>query len=73
MRDKVTLMGSVPVRRGTFQGAVPVPFRIEAELDRKATRAKPRKLLPDDSRWKKLKLTTAEELPAFNVIGSSPV
>jgi hypothetical protein len=53
-RDSVTLIGSVPVRRGTFQAPVPVSFRIQGELDRTAIRAKPRNLLPDDGRWKKL-------------------
>jgi hypothetical protein len=53
-RDKVTLVGSVPVKRGTFQPPSAVPFRIEGELDRTAIRAKPHNLLPDDGRWKKL-------------------
>jgi hypothetical protein len=64
LRGKVTLLGSVPVKRGTFQAAVAVPFRIEDELDRRAIRAKPRKLLPDDGRWKKLKEAVAQALPA---------
>jgi site-specific DNA recombinase len=54
LRDKVTLIGSVPVRRGTFQAPVSVSFRIEGELDRKAIRARPQNLQPDDGRWKKL-------------------
>jgi hypothetical protein len=56
LRDNVTLIGSVPVRRGTFQASVPAPFRIEGELDRKAIRARPNNLLPDDGRWKKLNI-----------------
>jgi hypothetical protein len=56
-RSKVTLVGSVPVRRGTSQPTVPVPFRIEGELDRRAIRARPHKLQPDDGRWKKLPQT----------------
>jgi hypothetical protein len=54
LRDHVTLIGSVPVRRGTRQAPVPVPFRIEGELDRKAIQARPHNLRPDDGRWKKL-------------------
>jgi hypothetical protein len=54
LRDQVTLIGSVPVRRGTFQAPVPVPFRIDGELDRKAIQARPHNLLPNDGRWKKL-------------------
>jgi hypothetical protein len=53
-RDHVTLIGSVPVRRGTFQAPAPAPFRIEGELDRKAIRARPHNLHADDGRWKKL-------------------
>jgi hypothetical protein len=49
------------VKRGTFQGAVPVPYRIDGELDRSAIRAKPRKVLPDDGRWRKLKQQVAED------------
>jgi hypothetical protein len=30
LRDKVTIVGTVPVQRGTFQSAVPVPFRKRA-------------------------------------------
>jgi hypothetical protein len=60
LRDKVTIVGNVPVQRGTFQSAAPVPFRIEGELDRKAIRAKPRKMLLDDTRWKKLPQIAAE-------------
>jgi hypothetical protein len=45
-RSGVTIIGSVPVKRGAFQAAVP---------NRKAIRGKPHKLLPDDGRWKKLK------------------
>jgi hypothetical protein len=60
LRGKVAILGSVPVKRGTFQAAVPIPFRIEGELDRKAIRAKPRKVLPDDGRWKKLKEVVPE-------------
>ena len=52
--SKVTIVGTVPVKRGTFQAATPAPFRIEGELDRKAIRAKPQKMLPDDGRWRKL-------------------
>ena len=63
-RSKVTLLGSVPVQRGTYQSAAPVPFRIEGELDRKAIRARPHTLQPDDGRWKKLQETTTERLPA---------
>jgi hypothetical protein len=33
LRDKVTLVGSIPVRRGTFQAAIRVPFRILGEPD----------------------------------------
>jgi hypothetical protein len=60
LRDKVTLIGSVAVRRGTFQAPVSVPFRIEGELDRKAIRARPHNLLPDDGRWKKLKIVSEQ-------------
>jgi hypothetical protein len=63
LHGKVTLLGSVPVKRGTFQAAAPVPFRIEGELDRKAIRAKPRKVLPDDGRWKKLQETVPQAAP----------
>jgi len=63
LRDKVTLIGTVPVQRGTFQSAVPVPFRIEGELDRNAIRAKPHKVLPDDTRWKKLPQIVTTEAP----------
>jgi hypothetical protein len=62
MRDKVAILGTVPLKRGTFQAAVPVAFRIEGELDRKAIRAKPRKVLPDDVRWKMLEATVSEDL-----------
>jgi site-specific DNA recombinase len=62
--SKVTILGTVPVKRGPFQSAVPVPFRIEGELDRKAIRAKPKKLLPDDGRWKKLKPTISDDARA---------
>jgi hypothetical protein len=34
---------------------VSLPFRIDGDLDRKAIRSKPHKVLPDDGRWKKLK------------------
>jgi hypothetical protein len=61
-RNSVTLVGSVPVRRGTFQTAVRVPFRILGELDRTAIRAKPQNLLPDDGRWKKLDKTIVDDL-----------
>ena len=54
LRDKVTLIGSVPVQRGTHQAPVPAPFRMEGELNRKAIRARPHILQPDDGRWKKL-------------------
>jgi hypothetical protein len=65
-RSKVTLIGSLPVRRGTFQPPVPVPFRIEGEIDRKAISTKPRKLMPDDGRWKRLTLATSENVePGF--------
>ena len=60
LRDHVTLIGSVPVRRGTFQAPVTVPFRIEGELDRKAIQARPHNLLPDDGRWKKLNVHPEE-------------
>jgi hypothetical protein len=50
LRDKVTLIGSVPVRRGTFQAPTTAPFRIEGKLDRKAIRARPHNLQPDDGR-----------------------
>jgi DNA invertase Pin-like site-specific DNA recombinase len=63
LRDKVTLIGSVPVRRGTFQAPVPVPFRIEAELDRKAIRARSHNLQPDDGRWKKLNIDSRPVRP----------
>jgi hypothetical protein len=63
-RSKVTMLGSVPVQRGTYQSAVPVPFRIEGELDRRAIRARPHKLQPDDGRWKKLPDTATGHLPA---------
>jgi len=63
LRSKVTLFGSVPIKRGTFQAAVAVPFRIESELDRKAIRAKPRKVLPDDGRWKRLNEAAADAAP----------
>jgi hypothetical protein len=61
-RSKVTLLGSVPVQRGTYQSAAPVPFRIEGELDRRAIRARPHTLQPDDGRWKKLPETAAKLL-----------
>jgi hypothetical protein len=64
MRSKVTILSSVPVKRGPFQAAVPVPFRIEGELDRQAMRAKPHKVLPDDGRWKKLKETISDDARA---------
>jgi hypothetical protein len=38
-----------------------VPYRIDGELDRSAIRAKPRKVLPDDGRWRKLKQQVAED------------
>jgi hypothetical protein len=60
LRDKVTLIGSVPVRRGTFQAPVSAPFRIQGELDRKAICARPHNLQPDDGRWKKLNKIPAE-------------
>ena len=63
LRDKVTLVGSVPVRRGRFQAPTPAQFRIEGELDRKAIRARPNTLQPDDGRWKKLKLELGEVRP----------
>jgi hypothetical protein len=63
-RSKVTILGSVPVQRGTYQSAAPVPHRIEGELDRRAIRARPHKLQPDDGRWKKLPQTATEHLPA---------
>jgi hypothetical protein len=63
LRDKVTLIGSVPVRRGTFQAPTPVPFRIEGELDRKAIRARPHNLQPDDGRWKKLNIVPGDVRP----------
>ena len=62
LHSKVTIVGSVPVKRGTFQAAAPVPFRIEGGLDRRAIRAKPRKVLPDDGRWKKLKEVVLEHV-----------
>ncbi len=62
LRSKVTILGSAPVKRGPFQAAVPVPFRIEGELDRKAIRAKPHKVLPDDGRWKKLKEMASQDV-----------
>jgi hypothetical protein len=72
MRSKVTIFGSVPVKRGPFQAAVPVPFRIEGELDRRAIRAKPKKLLPDDGRWKKLKEAVSEDArPAVKEVALS--
>jgi hypothetical protein len=37
---------------------------IEGELDRKAIRAKPKKLLPDDSRWKKLNEIVPQVVPS---------
>ena len=52
--SRVTIVGTVPIKRGTFQTAALVPFRIDGELDRKAIRAKPQKMLPDDGRWRKL-------------------
>jgi site-specific DNA recombinase len=64
LHSKVTIVGTVPVKRGTFQAAAPVPFRIEGELDRKAIRAKPHKVLPDDGRWKKLKEIVPQAVPA---------
>jgi hypothetical protein len=54
LRDHVTLIGSVPVRRGAHQAPVSVPFRIESDLDRKAIQARPHNLRSDDGRWKKL-------------------
>jgi hypothetical protein len=63
LRDHVTLLGLVAVRRGTFQTPVPVPFRIEGELDRKAIQARPHNLLPDDGRWKKLDVLSDDARP----------
>jgi hypothetical protein len=72
MRSKVTILGSVPVKRGPFQAAAPVPFRIEGELDRNAIRAKPKKLLPDDGRWKKLREAVSEDvLPTVKEVALS--
>jgi len=62
LRSKVTILGSVPLKRGPFRSAAPVPFHIEGELDRKAIYAKPRKVLADDGRWKKLKETITEDV-----------
>jgi hypothetical protein len=42
--------------------AVSLPFRIDGEIDRKAIRAKPHKVLPDDGRWKKLKQTVSDDV-----------
>jgi hypothetical protein len=73
LRSKVTILGSVPVKRGPFQATVSVPFRIEGDLDRKAIRAKPRKM-PDDGRWKKLKDTGAKDVrPAVKEVALSEV
>jgi hypothetical protein len=38
---------------GSATAQNPAQFRIEGELDRKAIRARPLDLLPDDGRWKK--------------------
>jgi hypothetical protein len=63
LREKVTILGSVPVKRSPSGAAISLPFRIEGVLDRKAIRAKPHKVLPDDGRWKKLKEMVAEDVP----------
>jgi hypothetical protein len=34
LREKVTILGSVPVKRSPSEAPVPLPFRIEGELDR---------------------------------------
>jgi hypothetical protein len=53
LRDHVTLIGTVPALH--LSGAcVPVPFRFEGELDRKAVQARPHIMRSDDGRWKKL-------------------
>jgi hypothetical protein len=62
LRSKVTILGSVPVKRSPSEAPVPLPFRIDGELDRKAIRAKPQKMLPDDGRWKKLQQIASEEV-----------
>ena len=64
LRDNVTLIGSVPVRRGTFQAPTPAPFWIEGELDRKAIRARPHNLQPDDGRWQKMPSAEYSSKPA---------
>jgi hypothetical protein len=35
LREKVTILGSVPVKRHPSEEPVPLPFRIDGELDRK--------------------------------------
>jgi hypothetical protein len=74
LREKVTILGSVPVKRSPSEAAVSMPFRIEGELDRKAIRTKPHKVLPDDGRWKKLKETVSEDVPpGVKEVALSPV
>jgi hypothetical protein len=62
VHSKVTILGSVSFKRCTHQAPTSASFRIEGELDRKAIRAKPRKVLPDDGRWKKLEKTAQVDL-----------
>jgi hypothetical protein len=57
-----------------MEATVSLPFRIDGELDRKAIRAKPHKVLPDDGRWKKLKRAVSEDVrPGVNEVAMSPV
>jgi hypothetical protein len=60
LREKVTILGSVPVKRTPGEAAASLQFRIDGELDRKAIRAKPHKVLPDDGRWRKLTKTAPD-------------
>jgi hypothetical protein len=75
--DLGTILGSVPVKRSPTEAAVLLPFRIDGELDRKAIRAKPHKVLPDDGRWRKLKETVSavsEDVPpGVKEVALSPV
>jgi hypothetical protein len=68
LRDHVTLIGSVPVRRGTFQAPVTVPFHLEGDLDRKAIQARPHIMRSDDGRWKKLQPVPPQQQEAASAV-----
>jgi hypothetical protein len=72
LREKVTILGSVPVKRSPSEAAVLLPFCINGVLDRKGIRAKPHRVLPDDGRWRKLKYELGEiSIPADQL--ASPI